>query len=179
MSFVQCPVFALTYVIVMSTSMFRLFRKRKEETKMSENQKKILEMLANKKISVDEAYRLLSALKTEGGAPESTAGAETTGKSRKKYLRVSVAPGAGHQHDEDAELVNVRVPVSLIRSGMKFTSLLPAEARDKVTEALGEKGINLDTRNMKPEDLEEIIAALDDLEVNVVSDKEVVRVFVE
>ena len=146
---------------------------------MSENQKKILEMLANKKISVDEAYRLLNALKTETGAPESTAETGTTGKPKPKYLRVCVAPGRGHEHDEDADVVNVRVPMSLVRSGIKFTSLLPPEARDKVAGALDEKGINLDMRNMKPEDLEEIIGALEDLEVNVVSDKEVVRVFVE
>ena len=44
---------------------------------------------------------------------------------------------------------------------------------------MDEKGINLDMRNMKREDLGEIIAALDELEVNMVSDKEVVRVFVE
>jgi hypothetical protein len=174
--------------------MFRLFRKRKEGNKMSENQKKILEMLADKKISVEEAHRLLSALKAEGGTPESTMGAGTTGKRKAKYLHVCVTPRHGqehqgheheeheheeHQHDRHAELVNVRVPMSLIRSGMKFTSLLPPEARDKVTGALGEKGINLDMRNMKPEDLDEIIEALEDLEVNVVSDKEVVRVYVE
>jgi ribosomal protein L9 len=161
---------------------------------MSENQKKILEMLANKKISVDEAYRLLNALKTETGAPEGGGGAGMTGKPKPKYLRVCVAPRRGHkheehehegheheghEHDEEAEVVNVRVPMALIRSGMKFTSLLPSEARDKVTDALQEKGINLDMRNMKPEDLEEIIGALGDLEVNVVNDKEVVRVFVE
>jgi len=146
---------------------------------MSENQKRILEMLADKKISVDEAYRLLGALKTETGAPERTGEAGTTGKPKPKYLRVCVTPGRGHQHDEDVEVVNVRVPMSLIRSGMKFTSLLPPEARDKVTGALGEKGIDFDMRNMKPEDLEELIGALEDLEVNVVSDKEVVRVFVE
>jgi len=147
---------------------------------MSENQKKILEMLANKKISVDEAYRLLSALKAETDAPESTAGAGgTAGKPKRKYLRVSVVPGAGHEHDEDTGLVDVRVPMSLIRSGMKLSSLLPSEARDKVAEALDEKGINLDMRNMKPEDLEEIIEALDELEVNMVSDEGVVRVFVE
>jgi len=162
---------------------------------MSENQKKILEMLANKKISVDEAYRLLNALKTETGAPEGGGSAGMTGKPKPKYLRVCVAPRRGHkheghehdeeheceghEHDEDAELVNVRVPMALIRSGMKFTSLLPSEARDKVNDALHEKGINLDMRNMKPEDLEEIIQALDDLEVNVVNEKEVVRVFVE
>jgi hypothetical protein len=174
--------------------MFRLFRKRKEETKMSENQRKILEMLADKKIGVDEAHRLLSALKAEGGTPESTMGAGTTGKPKPKYLRVCVIPirghehGEGHGHDEDDEddeddkgaaLVNLRVPMSLIRSGMKFTSLLPDGARDKVTDALQEKGINLDMRNMKPEDLEEIIEALSDLEVKVVNKKEVVKVFVE
>jgi len=145
---------------------------------MSENQKKILEMLANKKISVDEAYRLLSALKNEASAPESTTEAGTTGKTKPKYLRVTVQPGQGHEHD-DAERVNVRVPMSLIRSGMKLTSLLPPEARDKVTETLHEKGIDFDMRNLKPEDLEEIIEALSELEVDVVSNKEVVKVFVE
>jgi hypothetical protein len=169
------------YVIRMKGFISRLFRKRKEETKMSESQKKVLEMLADKKISVDEAYRLLGALKTETGAPESSGegGATAKPKAKAKYLRVCVVPGEGHQHDEDAELVNVRVPMSLIRSGMKFTSLLPGQARDKVTEALGERGINFDTRNMKPEDLEELIEALSDLEVKVVSDKEIVKVFVE
>jgi hypothetical protein len=146
---------------------------------MSENEKKILEMLANKKISVDEAYRLLNALKTEGGAPESTAEVGTTGKPKPKYLRISIQPGSGHEHDDDVERVNVRVPLSLIRSGMKFTSLLPPEARDKVTGALHEKGIDFDMRNLKPEDLDEILEALNDLEVDVVSGKDVVKVFVE
>jgi hypothetical protein len=159
--------------------MFRSFRKQKEENNMSENQKKILEMLANKKISVDEAYRLLNALKTEAGAPESGAEAGTTGKPKAKYLRVSIQPGCGHEHDDEAGRVNVRVPLSLIRSGMKFTSLLPPEARDKVTGALHEKGIDFDMRNLKPEDLDEIIEALKDLEVDIVSNKDVVKVFVE
>lgn len=146
---------------------------------MSESEKKILGMLANKKISVDEAYRLLCALRTEPGAPEGSRGAQTAAKSKPKYLRISVVPGPGHEHDEDAEVVNVRVPISLIRSGMKFTSVLPSEARDKVTDALHEKGIDFDMRNLKPEDLEAVIEALSDLEVNVVSAKEVVKIHVE
>ena len=146
---------------------------------MSENQKKILEMLANKKISVDEAHQLLSALKAEEGAHVSTAQAGTTTKSKAKYLRVTVQPGSGHEHDDDVDRVNVRVPMSLIRSGIKFTSLIPPEARDKVTGALHEKGIDFDMRNLKPEDLEEIIEGLNELEVDVVSGKEVVKVFVE
>ena len=148
---------------------------------MSENQKKVLEMLANKKISVDEAYRLLNALKTEGSGPESITETETTAKPKPKprYLRVMVHPGPGHEHDDDAELVNVRVPLSLIRSGMKFSALLPAEARDKVTGTLEEKGIDFDMRNLKPEDLDAFIEALNDLEVDVVSSREAVKVTVE
>ena len=147
---------------------------------MVENQKKILEMLADKKISVDEAYRLLSVLEPEGSARESTATADTAGKTRPKYLRVTVQPGPGHEHDHDAERVNVRVPMALIRSGMKFTSLLPTEARDKVADALREKGMDFDMRNLKPQDLDELIEALTDLEVDVASsDGEIVKVFVE
>jgi len=147
---------------------------------MAENQKKILEMLADKKISVDEAHRLLSVLEPEGSARESTATADTAGKTGPKYLRVTVQPGHGHEHDHDAERVNVRVPMALIRSGMKFTSLLPTETRDKVSEALREKGIDFDMRNLKPQHLDELIEALTDLEVDVASsDGEVVKVFVE
>jgi hypothetical protein len=146
---------------------------------MSENQKKILEMLANKKISVDEAYRLLSALNTGADRSEGTNDAAASRDPRPKYLRVTVQPGPGHEGGEQAQRVNIRVPVSLIRSGMKFASLVPPEARDKVTGALHEKGIDFDVRNLKPEDLDSIIEALDDLEVDVANGKEVVKVFVE
>jgi Asp-tRNA(Asn)/Glu-tRNA(Gln) amidotransferase B subunit len=62
---------------------------------------------------------------------------------------------------------------------MRFTSVLPPEARDKINGALREKGMDFDMRNLKPEDLDQIIEAMSDLEVNVESGKEVVRVFVE
>jgi predicted Fe-Mo cluster-binding NifX family protein len=164
---------------------------------MSENEKKILEMLANKSISVDEAHRLLTALGPEGSTPGSTPVAEAAAKAKPKYLRVKVVSRPRHQHhdegdeeekeeeeeDEDhggrAELINVRVPLSLIRAGMKLTSLIPPEAGEKVSEALREKGVDLDVRNMKPEDLEEMIEALSELQVHVVSGKEVVKVCCE
>jgi len=147
---------------------------------MSESQKKILEMLSNKKISVDEAYRLLSVLEPERSASESSPTTGTAAKTKSKYLRVCVVPGPEHEHGRRGDHVNVRVPVTLIRSGMKFTSLLPTEARDKVTGALREKGIDFDMRNLKPEDLDEFIEALSDLEVKVLgSDGEIVKVFVE
>jgi len=162
---------------------------------MSENEKRILEMLASKSISVDEAHRLLTALGPEGSTPGSTPVAEAAAKAKPKYLRVKVVSSPGHQHhheeddedeeheeeddDDGAELVNVRVPLSLIRAGMKLTSLIPPEAGEKVSEALREKGVDLDVRNMKPEDLEEMIEALSELQVHVVSGKEMVKVCCE
>ena len=147
---------------------------------MTENKKKVLEMLAQNKISADEAYQLLSALESEGSAAEDTAKAGTAARMKSKYLRVCILSGSEHEHGGKSDRVNIRVPMALIRSGMKFTSLLPPEARDKVTGALREKGIDFDMRNLKPEDLDELLEALSDLEVDVAgSDGETVKVFVE
>jgi len=147
---------------------------------MSDNKKKILEMLAQNKISADDAYRLLSALDGGDGRRESTSKAETAVKGKAKYLRVTVLPNPEKERSGDYDRVNIRVPMSLIRAGIKLTSLIPSEARDKVNLALHEKGIDFDARNMRPEDIEELIGALSDLEVDVISKSgESVRVFVE
>ena len=147
---------------------------------MTENRKKILEMLAQNKISADEAYRLLNVIESGGSGQESTSKVETNVKEKAKYLRVTVLPDSEHEHSGNVDRVNVRVPMSLIRAGVKLTSLIPPEARDKVNGALRDKGIDFDVRNVKPEDIEELIEALIDLEVDVVSAKgEKLKVFVE
>jgi len=147
---------------------------------MAENKKRVLEMLAQNKISTDEAYRLLSALETEGSTSEDTVKSGTAASMKSKYLRVCILSGSEREHGGKGDRVNVRVPMTLIRSGMKFTSLLPPEARDKVTGALHEKGIDFDMRNLKPEDMDELLEALSELEVDVAgSDGETVKVFVE
>ena len=147
---------------------------------MSDNKKKILEMLAKNKISADDAYRLLSAVDGGEGRRESTGRAETATKSKAKYLRVTVLPKPESERPGSCDRVNIRVPMSLIRAGIKLTSLIPSEARDKVDLALHEKGIDFDMRHMKPEDIEELVGALSDLEVDVVTKTgEKVKVFVE
>ncbi len=152
---------------------------------MSDNKKKILEMLADNKISADEAYRLLSAIdagevgqKDTGreGPPKS----EPSAEGKHKYLRVTVMPGDKHVDLEHADRVNVRVPMSLIRAGIKLTALIPPEALDKANNALKEKGINFDVRSIKSEDIEDLIDALGDMQVDVETAKgDSVKVFVE
>ena len=170
---------------------------------MSDYKKKVLEMLAKNKISADEAYRLLSAVDGGEGGPGNAGhdntgrenmGHENTGskgpeiKAKPRYLRVTVTPnpegvpdGKGNLfQDGNVGRVNVRVPLSLIRAGLKLTSLIPPEALDKANGALREKGINFDVRNIKPEDLEELIDALGDMEIDVEGGRgEKVKVFAE
>jgi Fe-S-cluster formation regulator IscX/YfhJ len=140
---------------------------------MSDNQKRILDMLAEGKISAEEAQKLLAAIGSGGDE------AKSAPPRSPKYLRVVIQPNPDAPENEDVKRVNVRVPVALIRAGIKFTSLIPAEASEQVNEALKEKGIDFDVRNLKPEDLEELIAALHDLEVDVQNGQEKVHVYVE
>jgi len=145
---------------------------------MSENRTRILEMLAQNKITVDEAERLLAVAGTEEKAETTSTPANTTKNQAPKYLRVVVTPGPGSTEMDDVEKVNVRVPMNLIRAGMKLTSLIPPQASEKMNEAMREKGVDFDLRNMKPEDLEDLINALSDLEVDV-EGKTMVRVYAE
>jgi hypothetical protein len=138
---------------------------------MQEERKKILEMLASGKISVDEAERLLAAI-YEGVNTEQQTGA---GAKMPKYLRVLVEPKSGNSN---GERVNVRVPINLIRAGLKWASFIPKHSQKKVGDALKEKGLDLDFSDITSQDLEELIRNLNDLQVEVDGD-EVVRVFCE
>lgn len=142
---------------------------------MSDNQKRILDMLAEGKISADEAQKLLAAI----GAGDGEARPAASSPSNAKYMRVTINPNPEASGDEDVKRVNVRVPLSLMRAGIKFTSLMPPEASSQINQALNEKGIEFDVRNLKPEDLEELLLALHDLEVDIQDGKEKVHVYVE
>ena len=88
-------------------------------------------------------------------------------------------PNPGAEGTHNVERVNVRVPMGLIRAGMKITSLIPSHAATHVNEALKSKGIDMDLRNLKTADLEQLVDVLSDLEVDVDNGKEKVRVYFE
>lgn len=133
---------------------------------MNEHRREILDMLATGKITADEANRLLAAL-DRGESPGATAAASQAPASRPqpKYLRVLVE--SEDKHDDDPVKVNVRVPMQLLRAGVRLASLIPAKARDQVNDALRVKGMLIDLNQIKPENLEELIDHLDGLTVDV------------
>jgi hypothetical protein len=152
---------------------------------MNENRRQILEMLAAGKISADEAERLIAALES---APTATVGehsgtvAGATVKTRAKYLRVLVEADESATGLKGPTTVNVRVPMQLLRAGVRLASLIPAQAHEQLDEALSRHGVPLTLSQIKPENLEELIDHLEDLTVDVdTSDegKTKVRVYCE
>ena len=141
---------------------------------MSEDRRKILDMLADGKITVDEAEKLLSAISQPSGESEQS---EKPGKKgMPKYLRVVVEPGS---ENVKGEKVNIRVPFQLLRAGIKLASVIPVDVQGKVDEHLKEKGININLSNITSENLEELLVHLNDLTVDVDSKEEKVRIFCE
>jgi len=152
---------------------------------MNENRRQILEMLAAGKINADEAERLIAALES---APAATFGehsgnvAGATVKTRAKYLRVLVEADEAMTGNKGPTTVNVRVPMQLLRAGVRLASLIPAQAHEQLDEALSRHGVPLTLSQIKPENLEELIDHLEDLTVDVdTSDegKTKVRVYCE
>lgn len=142
---------------------------------MNEERRRILDMLAEGKISVDEAEKLLSAISAGSEPEERQPDSSEVGKPKPKYLRIVVEPDP---KDSDGERVNIRVPLNLVRAGLKWAPFVPKHARTHVHEALHKKGIEMDFTQMKPEDIEEFITNMNDLTVDV-EGKEKVRIFCE
>ena len=144
---------------------------------MNDDRRSILNMLAEGKINADEAERLLGAMEGAGPAPRQPEGA-SAGHNRPppKYLRVSVD---ANDPGEGPTKVNIRVPMALLRAGVRLTSLIPPQARDQVNDAMHKKGIDFDIGKLTPANLEELIEQLNDLQVDVDNERAKVRIFCE
>src|SRR5271165_6517562 len=140
---------------------------------MNENRRQILEMLATGKINADEAERLIAAMESGpatsvGEHSGAVAGATASAvKTRAKYLRVLVEAPQEMTGLKGPTSVNVRVPMQLLRAGVRLASLIPAQAHQQLDEAFSRHGVPLTLSQIKPENLEELIDHLEDLTVDV------------
>lgn len=83
---------------------------------MSEERKRILQMLAEGKISADEADELLTTLGGEKDKP--------IARKEAKFLRIRI-------WEDGSDKVNVNIPLSLAKVAMKF---IPNEAKKQLSE---------------------------------------------
>ena len=140
---------------------------------MNENRRQILEMLAAGKINAGEAERLIVALEAERTRPAGEFSGSLGGpngatvKPRAKYLRVLVEADESMTGMKGGTSVNVRVPMQLLRAGVRLASLIPVQAHQQLDDALNRNGVPLTLSQIKPENLEDFIDHLEDLTVDV------------
>ena len=140
---------------------------------MNEQRKDILDMLAEGKITAEEAERLIAAL--ERDQPAATSRLDVRPKGKAKYLRVVV----DSIDNGEPERVNVRVPLQLLRAGVRLAALIPPQALGKANNELNKSGIPFDLTQLKPEQLEELVEHLDEMTVEIEHPDAKVRVFCE
>jgi hypothetical protein len=133
--------------------------------------RQVLEMLAAGKITTDEADRLLNALREPGRTAPPSEKSESQPKPR--YLRVIV--DANDEKDGPTK-INIRVPLQLLRAGVRLASFMPVSAQAKVNVALQEQGIDLDISKIKPENIDELLAELRDTSIDVTQKGEDVKI---
>jgi len=136
---------------------------------MSEDRKRVLEMLAAGKVTVDEAERLLAAL-GDPPHPPSVAAAAGAPPRPSHFFRIVVRKNEGGKN------VDIRIPLSLVKGGMRLGAMIPG-CGEAVTEKLKKQGINFDVTKLDPDQLE---AALHDLgEMDIDDGKSHVRISYE
>ena len=140
---------------------------------MSENRRRVLEMLAEGKVSVEEAERLIGLVDEDGATMKAPQEVLPPRKGPARYLRVVVDSNGSGSH------VDVRVPLALIKAGVKLHTLVPGNAAEGINKALKDHGIEADVHNLRAEDVEQLIDALSDLEVHVQDGTDIVRVYCE
>ena len=104
---------------------------------MSLETRKVLDMVAEGRITAADAEKLLEKLEGSSAAdekpPQAASASEKSGFRRVRFLRIEVDEPGRKQ-------VNIRVPLAFAFSGKSLLGVLPVN----VTEKLKERGIDLD-----------------------------------
>jgi len=140
---------------------------------MNEQRKDILDLLAEGKLSADEAELLIAALERDQPQAEPVPAARPKGKA--KYLRVMVDT----MDNGEPGRINVRVPLQLLRAGVRLTALVPPQALEKANAEMHKSGVPFDLTQLKPDQLEELVEHLEEVTVEVDQPDAQIRVFCE
>ena len=149
---------------------------------MSEETRRILDLLAQGKVTVDEADKLIDAI----AAPAAQAAAETDAGERAtpRWIRINVFKLA-REGKQDKE-VNIRVPIAVVKGGMRLGAIIGTFAGEKAALRMKERGIDLDLSKinsdfskMNGEEFDAFLKSLDDMHIDIDDGKSQVRITCE
>jgi hypothetical protein len=143
---------------------------------MSDESRRVLELLSQGKISVDEADQLLRALTDQGTRAESPPKNDAATAARPRFMRIHVhKPGKDGREDKD---VNIRVPMAVIRGGMRLGTMIPG-FHASMNARLRERGLDVDLSKLDPAVLESMLSEMGEINIDVEQSGEQVRITYE
>lgn len=97
---------------------------------------------------------------------------------RSGHLRVIIEANDG---EGGPVRLNFRVPLNVLRAGVRLAIRMPSYVRTRVNDALRRQGLDLDIAKLNPEDFDELVDALRDTSVDIAQEREdvSVRIFSE
>src|SRR5262245_64386514 len=121
---------------------------------MTDERRRVLDLLAQGKITVDEADQLLRAL----GAPKEPSGSTRSGNAagKPRYIRITVHKKSNGS--DGAKDVNIRVPLPMLKGGMRLGAILPGVLGDRIGARLRERGFDCDCSKMDPETIDAVFS---------------------
>ncbi len=156
---------------------------------MSDETRRVLDMLAQGKITADEADRLLAAMgsASAGSATASAAsagrGSATAEAASPKYLRITVSrtpsgPGDDAERSRRAWMwpggvigrngeVTIRVPVALVRNGMRLGAMIPGLSEGRVQARLRERGVDVDLSRIDAETIDRLVREFGEINIDI------------
>jgi len=158
---------------------------------MSEDTRRVLDLLAQGKITVDEADRLLAAIgpvSNGSTAPAAAAkGAATSEASPPRYLRITVTRTGSWPSDDAAQArrawmwpghtggrggeVTIRVPVALVRNGMRLGAMIPGFAVAGLRTRLRERGVDVDLSKIDTQTIDQLVSEFGEMNIDVASER--------
>ena len=159
---------------------------------MSDQTRRVLDLLAQGKITVEEADQLLAAIgpassgSAASGAAAAAKGAATAEAPSPRYLRITVTktrtwPGDDREHARRAWMwpgyvggrnreISIRVPVALVRNGMRLGAMIPGLTGDRLRARLRERGVDVDLSKIDAETIDRLVREFGEVNIDVVSE---------
>jgi hypothetical protein len=142
---------------------------------MSDDIRRVLDLLAQGKVTVEEADRLLRAVTADEPRRQNEPSAADRPKLR--WLRIAVhKPARDGHHDKD---VNIRVPIAIIKSGMRLGALIPGMAGEQVSARLRERGLDIDFSKLDAAAIDDMLKEISDTNIEIDAGRAQVRITCE
>jgi hypothetical protein len=154
-------------------------------TTQSDDTRRILDMLSQGKITVDEADRLIKAMSADRPAETAATDTATDDRQRIRWFRINIHKPAKDPTHRPKD-VNIRVPIAVVKGGMRLGAIIATFAGENAAQRMKERGLDLDLSTingdlsrMNGAEFDTFLKSLDDTNIEIDDGKSQVRITCE